>query len=349
MDSMKKHAIIPIFIPHLGCPHSCVFCDQNAITARKQPVSEKEITDTIEQWLSTIEGRGLDKVEISFYGGSFTAIPLELQTKYLEIGYRYVRAGRVNSLHLSTRPDYIDDEILTNLKKYEVGAVELGVQSFDDEVLEKSQRGHTADAVFDACRLISEYGFDLGIQLMVGLPGDTKEKDIRSAEITAGLRPSLARIYPTVVLKGTALAEMMAAGEYTPPGVEKAADITKDMYRILSAADIEIMRVGLKSTDLITPGTDLGGTYHPAFRQLVEGMIAREDMETALLQHFGSAEKIRESGHISVTFSSCERCISNMSGHKGMNRKYFSKKYPDLKIHFCSDNDIADNTYIMVE
>ena len=160
------HAIIPIFIPHLGCPHSCVFCDQNAITARKQPVSEKEITDTIEQWLSTIEGRGLDKVEISFYGGSFTAIPLELQTKYLEIGYRYVRAGRVNSLHLSTRPDYIDDEILTNLKKYEVGAVELGVQSFDDEVLEKSQRGHTADAVFDACRLISEYGFDLGIQLM---------------------------------------------------------------------------------------------------------------------------------------------------------------------------------------
>lgn len=349
MGTMKKHAIIPVFIPHLGCPHECVFCDQNAITARTVPVSGEEVKNKIDTWLSTIEERGIENVEISFYGGSFTAIPIDLQTKYLKIGYEYVKAGRVSHLHLSTRPDYIDDEILTNLKKYKVGAIELGVQSFSDDVLLRSQRGHDTACVYKACELIRSYGFDLGIQLMVGLPGDTKELDIMSAKKTAELKPELARIYPTVVLEGTELASMLHDGTYTPLGVENAVDISKDMYRILADAGIEIMRVGLKSTDLITPGSDLGHTYHPAFRQLVEGEIAKEDMEKQIEEHFGKNGPPSDHGLIDITFTSCERCLSNMSGHKAVNRRWLENKYPALSLHFRADNSLADNTYIMLK
>lgn len=338
---MKKHAIIPIFIPHRGCPNDCVFCNQKIITARRPAVTEKEIRDTIETWLSTLTGRGLETIEIAFFGGSFTGIPISQQSQYLAIAKDYKDRGIVDKIHLSTRPDYIDREILDNLKAFSVDIIELGVQSFDDRVLELSGRGHSAAAVYEAAELIQSYGFTLGIQLMIGLPGDSAETCIRSAQETVKIKPRLARLYPTVVIEDTELMKMYRRGTYTPLTTEEAVEITKEMYKILQAAGINIIRVGLKSSDLIQEDGQIGGgTFHPAFRQLVEGQIAREILEEKLNRL--SPEK-------QVTFLSSGRCFSNMIGNAKANRLYFQKKYPHLKIFYKTDPSLADYEYNVIK
>ncbi len=329
---MKKHAIIPIFIPHIGCGHSCVFCNQNIITARSNVPSADDVRNTIETYLPTLEGRGLDTIEVAFFGGSFTGIPMNMQREYLAVAYEYKVAGKIHKIHMSTRPDYINEEILDNLKEFSADTIELGVQSFDDEVLALSKRGHNEEDVYRACNLIKEYGFELGIQLMIGLPGDTKEKAMESARKAAAIKPELARLYPTVVLPDTELAEMYRSGAYTPPSESEAIEITKEMYKILMAADINIMRVGLKSTDLMTNDMDLGKGYHPAFRQLVEGEICREQMEEAL-SHAVSG---------SCTFYSNEKWFSPMIGHKGANKKWIAEAYPDITPKYKIDNTLKD-------
>ena len=195
---------------------------------------------------------------------------------------------------MSTRPDYIDQDILDNLKTYDADIIELGVQSFDPDVLRASNRGHTVEDVYSACRLIKEYGFTLGIQLMIGLPGDSPAKSIASAKETVRLAPQLARLYPTIVLQDTRLLQMYEEGIYQPLTTEEAVSTTKEMYRILSDAKITILRVGLKSTDLITEGEAVcGHTFHPAFRQLVEGELAKESLENQLLQLLENTKKIK--------------------------------------------------------
>lgn len=332
---MKKHAIIPIFIPHEGCPNDCVFCNQKIITARSQPVTADHVEDIIKTHLSTLIDRKLETIEIAFFGGSFTGIPMTQQNEYLEIAYKYKKAGLVDKLHMSTRPDYINRDILENLKRFQVDVIELGVQSFDEEVLRLSKRGHTIEQVYDACQLIKDYGFTLGIQLMIGLPGDTMEKSIKSAEKASALKPALARLYPTVVLEDTELADMYRNGTYKGLREDEAVNTCAAMYKILTAADVNVMRVGLKSTDLVTNQSDLGGNYHPAFRQLVEGKIAREIIENELLKTHQNE----------VIFASNSKSFSNMIGHKGINKKYFKEKYPDIKISYIVDNDLKIGIY----
>ena len=339
MFPMKKHAIIPIFIPHAGCGHSCVFCNQKVITAREQTPGPGDVIQTVETWLSTLEGRGLDTIELSFFGGSFTGIPEQDQRMYLDIALAYKKKGRIDKIHMSTRPDYINRDIMDMLREYTVDTIELGVQSFDDDVLEMCRRGHTSRDVYDACALIKEYGIELGIQLMIGLPGDTKEKAIESARKAALIRPSLARLYPTVVLPDTQLARMMHDGSYTPLSESDAIDITKEMYRILMDAGINIMRVGLKSTDLVTTGTDLAGNYHPAFRQLVEGEIMKENM-TALLS--GNKDRISKMKKPEVIFSSNEKWFPPMIGHKACNKNHFADNYPEIIFSYEKDNTLSD-------
>ncbi|MCI6012935.1 MAG: radical SAM protein, partial [Firmicutes bacterium] len=249
---MKKHAIIPIFIPHRGCPNDCVFCNQRKITAHQTPVLPEDICETVETWLSTLEPRHMETIELAFFGGSFTGLPMEEQTAFLQVARSYKDAGRIHQIHLSTRPDYISREILDNLKCWGVDVIELGVQSFDEDVLRASGRGHDASCVYESSRLIQEYGFTLGIQLMIGLPGDTMEKDLYSARETVKIGPSIARLYPTVVIRDTALYDMYLSGAYTPMTERDAVERTKEMYKILDAADINIIRVGLKSSDIIT-------------------------------------------------------------------------------------------------
>ena len=196
---MSKHYNIPIFVPHYGCPFSCVFCNQNAITGRNSETDLKEAREIIENQLSTLAG---GDIEIAFFGGSFTAIPEKIMLGYLNLGKQYIDSGRVRGIRISTRPDFISKRILDTLKAFGVTTIELGAQSFCDDVLKMSGRGHSASDTEKACKLIKDYGcFSLGIQLMTGLVGDTPEKSVFSAERAAQLAPSQVRIYPTLVIK----------------------------------------------------------------------------------------------------------------------------------------------------
>ncbi|MCQ2545471.1 MAG: radical SAM protein [Clostridia bacterium] len=343
---MKKHAIIPVFIPHKGCPNDCVFCNQKAITARTADVSPEDVRNIIEQYLPTLTGRGLETIELAFFGGSFTGIPIEEQSALLKVAQEYKQAGKIDKIHMSTRPDYITPEILDNLKRFDADTIELGVQSFDDEVLAKSNRGHTASQVYKACDLIKDYGFELGIQLMIGLPGDSLQKCIYSAKETVKIGPSIARLYPTIVLDDTALYDMYKAGTYHALTTEEAVDITKEMYRILANAGINIIRVGLKSTDLISgSGSDSdhtqGHTYHPAFRQLVEGEIAREDLEQQLARIISNEHSLP----LHIDFICSGVSFSNMIGNSGCNKKYFRNRYPDITFNFKIDDNLPRNRF----
>lgn len=353
---MKTHAIIPVFIPHKGCPNDCVFCNQKAITARTADVSPEDVKNLIERYLPTLENRGLETIEVAFFGGSFTGIPLEEQSAFLAVAKEYKDAGKIHKIHMSTRPDYIDEEILDNLKKYDADIIELGVQSFDPEVLAASNRGHKVDDVYKACELIKSYGFELGIQLMIGLPEDSLEKCIYSANEAVKIGPSIARLYPTIVLNDTELLEMYRRGEYDPLTTDEAVAITKEMYKILDEAGINIIRVGLKSTDLITEGGEIQGhTYHPAFRQLVEGEIAKEQLEEQLRTLLGEAAtpKAKEMPGTATTctfaFMSSGTSFSNMIGNSRANKIYFEEKYPDLKIRFKTDHSLEDGKYVVVK
>ena len=358
---MKKHAIIPVFIPHRGCPNNCVFCNQKAITARQPDVSPSDVRNIIETYLPTLTGRGLETIEVAFFGGSFTGLPVEEQSAFLEVASEYKRKGLIDKIHMSTRPDYIDTVILDNLRHYGADTIELGVQSFDDGVLAAAGRGHTAGDVYKACALIHEYGFELGIQLMIGLPGDSLEKCLYSAHETVRMKPSIARLYPTIVLQDTALYEMTKAGLYHPLTTEEAVAVTKEMFRILASAGINIIRVGLKSTDLISgSGEDSdqtwGHTYHPAFRQLVEGEIAREDIE-AQIAALPVLEAPCRSGSTAshgnekrrITVSSNGVSFSNMIGNSACNRRYFETTYPQLSFRFAVDDQLPDMTFTVTE
>ena len=353
---MKSHAIIPIFIPHKGCPNSCVFCNQNKITLNENPVQGTDVAKIIEKHLDTLRDRNLTTIEAAFYGGSFTGIPLKEQSEYLEIAYFYKRHGMINKIHLSTRPDLINDYILSNLERYGVDTIELGVQSFDDTVLEKSNRGHNSAIVYESSRMIQSYGFELGIQLMIGLPGDTPEKDIYSARELVKIKPSIARLYPAIIIEGTALHNMYLSGDYTPLELDEAINITKAMYQIISAAGIKLIRVGLRSADLVEKA---GKNFHPAFRQLVESEIAKEALDEQLNKDARLSGLISEMNKASggVSFLPCipvrlfsnEKSFSNMIGNRKSNKVYFNKKYPLFKFSYEIDNSLADNRYIVVE
>lgn len=347
---MKEHAIIPIFIPHKGCPNDCVFCNQKAITARSSDVTPEDVKNTINTYLPTLRGRNLKTVEIAFFGGSFTGIPIEDQSVFLKTAYEYKSKGLIDKIHMSTRPDYITEEILENLKKFDADTIELGVQSFAPDVLEASNRGHTVEDVYNACDMIKSYGFELGIQLMIGLPKDSREKCIYSAKETVKISPSIARLYPTIILNNTKLLQMYKTGEYSPLTLDAAVDITKDMYKIIESAGINIIRVGLKSTDLINEGGEINGnTFHPAFRQLVEGEIAKETLETQLLSFIGKTKGENQLKKRSFIFYSNGDSFSNMVGNSKRNKIYFTEKYPQLKIQYKVDHNLEAGHYTVVE
>ncbi len=355
---MKKHAIIPVFISHRGCPHDCVFCNQKRITAREGDVTPDDARGIIEQWLTTLGALGPENVEVSFFGGSFTGIPLDEQKAFLAVAKEYKDAGKIGKIHLSTRPDYINDEILDNLEAYGTDVIELGVQSFDDEVLRLSGRGHTAEDVYRSVELIKKSGFTLGLQLMIGLPGDSYESCIYSARETVRLAPQIARLYPTVVIKDTELWAMYERGEYEPLNEEEAVVRTKAMYEIIDGAGIDIIRVGLKSSEIMADQM----SFHPAFRQLVEGRIARGRIEEQIEKLIGGAagkqsssdaeDGMPETGsqpRLELTVRSNPRCVNNVYGHKGVNRGYFREKYPFIIIKCETDESLKDGEYRLSE
>lgn len=333
---MKKHAIIPIFIPHKGCNNDCVFCNQRKITAHIAPLTPADVHETVTKYMSTLSKMDVREIELSFFGGSFTGIPMEEQKAFLSVAKQYKDQGVIQKIHLSTRPDYIDCDILDNLKEFGVDTIELGVQSFAESVLKASKRGHDSQCVYKSSKLIKEYGFTLGIQLMIGLPGDTYEFDLLSARETVAISPSIARLYPTVVIPDTELHRMFLEGQYSPLRQDDAIMRTAAMYRLLDAAGINIIRVGLKSSDIINGKNMQAGTFHPAFRQLVEGKIAQEDLDIQLKEC---------EPNTSVCCISHPDSFNNMIGHKAVNKKYFSSAYPELRISYKADGSMRKGTY----
>ena len=271
---MKKQYIIPIFVPHLGCPNDCVFCNQKSISGQQKMITKDDVKNTIEFYLDNIKDKGAKK-EVAFFGGSFTGIEEEKQEEFLQTVYEYIKDGKIDSIRISTRPDYIDKKILKRLKKYKVEAIELGVQSANDYILKKCNRGHTFEDVKKASKLIRWYGFKLGHQMMVGLPESTRIDEINTAKELIKLKPKMVRIYPVLVIKNTKLEKDFLDEKYIPLTVVQAIETCKELVTMFNKKGIEVIRVGLQNTDEITDPSIEGsevvaGPYHPAFRQLVE-------------------------------------------------------------------------------
>ena len=270
---MKKQYIIPIFVPHLGCPNDCVFCNQKSISGESKQVTKEDVKKIIEEHLKYVKEDS--KVEVAFFGGSFTGIEEAKQEELLSAAYEYIKQKKIDSIRISTRPDYINKKILKRLKKYKVKTIELGVQSANDYILKKAGRGHTFKDVIKASKLIRWYGFDLGHQMMVGLPESTVVDEINTAKQLIKLKPKMVRIYPVLVIKNTKLEKDYRDGKYKPLTVTQAVEICKELVKLFAKKNIEVIRIGLQPTDTITnPESEksevVSGPFHPAFRQLVE-------------------------------------------------------------------------------
>ncbi len=325
--------IIPIFVPHLGCPHNCVFCNQKRITGLSTNVTKEKVEEIIEECLKTIP-HNRKKLEVAFYGGSFTGIEKNLQESLLSVTYYYKNKGLIDEIRLSTRPDYIDSERLNLLKKYGVDTIELGVQSLDDGVLNASGRGHTSEDVYRAVRLIKDYNFKLGLQMMIGLPKDTREKAIYTAQKIIKEGPNCVRIYPTLVIKDTYLERLYLDDKYTPLSLDEAVNISTDLLMLFEYNDINVIRVGLQPTKKITLGEDvIAGPFHPSFRQLVESNIYR----IVLKNYIDSIEKKQVFGE-TLIIEGDKKEISSISGQKSANINYLKEKYKFKKIKIYGKN-----------
>lgn len=274
---MKKQYIIPIFVPHLGCPNDCIFCNQRKISGQMKNVTENDVRDTIEFYLSNFKEKDAH-IEVAFYGGSFTGIDVELQDKLLQAAYDYIKEKKVHSIRISTRPDYIDKATLKRLKKYKVKTIELGVQSTNDFVLDRCKRGHTFEDVVKASKLIKKFRMKLGHQMMIGLPESTELDDLQTAKDLIKLKPDMVRIYPVLVIKGTQLEKEYNENQYDPLTVEQAVERCKELCYMFGKKKIDVIRIGLQNTDTICSPTNQGsevvaGPYHETFRQLVESSI----------------------------------------------------------------------------
>ena len=276
---MEKHCIIPIFVPHLGCPNDCIFCNQKSISGQKKEMTKEKAKEIIENYLKSIRKEKENvKIEIAFFGGSFTAIREEKQEELLKVAYEYVKSKEVDSIRISTRPDAINKEILKRLKKYGVKTIELGVQSANNYILNRINRGHTFEDVKKASKMIRWYGFKLGHQMMVGLPESTRLDEINTAKQLIKLRPKMVRIYPTLVIKNTKLEKEYEEGKYKPLSVVQTVEVCKDLVRMFTDKKIDVIRIGLQTTDEISePGSKnsevVAGPFHPALRQLVESAM----------------------------------------------------------------------------
>ncbi|MBR4911175.1 MAG: radical SAM protein [Clostridia bacterium] len=271
-----RHANISVFVPHIGCPNMCSFCDQRHITGAHAAPGSEDVVSAVKNAKKS-KNYDPENTEIAFFGGSFTAINRNYMLTLLEAAYSFVESGDVAGIRISTRPDAIDGEILTLLKSYGVTAIELGAQSMDDKVLLKNNRGHTSQDVINASNLIKEYGFSLGLQMMTGLFGDSDKKTLETAKSIIKLAPQTVRIYPTIVLKGTDLAALYADGHYKPQTLEEAVNICSKLLLMFSTAGIKVIRLGLHS---IEKEAYVAGPWHPAFSELcLSGLFYKKALD----------------------------------------------------------------------
>ncbi len=318
---------VPVFIPHEGCPNDCVFCNQKKITGVTTTMTPEQAKLDIEEQLQHLPTEEC-QIEIAFFGGSFTGLPLEKQAEF----YRMANAfrPRIDGIRLSTRPDYINDEVLYLAKQWGVSTIELGAQSASDAVLTKNRRGHTFSQTIDAFRKIRDAGIGVGLQMMTGMYGSNPDTDIMTARELAKLQPECIRIYPVLVLKDTALARLYQEGMYQPQTMEEAIETAKEVWKIFREQQIPVIRLGLHAgEELREEGVVLAGPFHPAFGELVESRIYRDAM-VAELENDSQKPKVFE-------FSIPKDQVSKAVGHQRCNAIYLKEKYGViLKVKVCS-------------
>lgn len=331
-----KHANISIFVPHKGCPHTCSFCNQHTISGTQKAPTADEVRGICRKALKEVKLP--ENTEIAFFGGSFTAIPESYMIELLETAYEFVGEGKFYGIRISTRPDCISEEILDILRKYGVTAIELGAQSMSDCVLEANERGHTAEDVFRASKLIREYGFELGLQMMVGLYKSHFSEECHTMDKIIEIRPDTVRIYPVVILKGTKLAELYESGEYVPVKtrgkMRSVISTVAMMLRYFEREGIEVIKCGLHASEFVEKDM-IGGFYHPAFRELCENYIYRSEMTEIVCRKLGGTTKgflFMNKTKRSFVFAVNPLCISKAVGQKKSNIEYFRNRNIDIKI-----------------
>jgi len=332
-----KHANIPIFIPHMGCPNACVFCDQRSISGKNE-FREESVREEIEKTLATI---GKDtETEIAFFGGSFTGIDRSLMCRLLALAKEYVDGGRVKGIRLSTRPDYIDREVLEILRTYGVTHIELGLQSMDDGVLKSAKRGHDAACAERACKLVKEYGFSLVGQMMIGLPDSSAAKEKATAERLCELSVDAVRIYPTVVFRGTELCEMAESGIYQMLDESEAVKRTKIALRVFVEHDVPCIRVGLCASEKLASSEVFGGANHSAIGELAMGELYYDLL----------CEKLDAMGDLAgknLTVFVAKGEVSKAVGHKRKNYERILKKYSLKRLKILEKNEVLSYNIII--
>lgn len=338
---MNNPLIIPFFIPHAGCPFTCVFCNQWEISGAEEVVRPEEIGPFVEEYLKRALRWPDRHVEIAFYGGSFTALPAERQVAYLQAAAAQKKKGLIAGIRLSTRPDFINDEIVERLLAYGVTTVELGVQSLADEVLQQTCRGHSAQDAFDALGVLRKYPLAVGYQLMLGLPGDSPALARLTLEKTVQAAPDFVRIYPALVLKGTTLAKWYREKKYQPWSLELAVQTAAEWLGTFSFYEIPVIRLGLQSVENLAEGRDLlAGPYHPAFGELVESFLFLQQMEIGV-------EQLTKREDEKLSLFVHPKAQSKVIGQNRRNIIHLQQKYCFAEINLIRQTELAENDIII--
>lgn len=335
-----RYKILPLFLPHLGCPHKCVFCDQKTITGDASKISIRKVCKQIKAFGLESNFAFPTRVhkEVAFYGSSFTAIPEKLQRSLLEPAFQMLVRKQIDGIRVSTRPDYCDAHIIQLLKEYKVKTIEVGVQSMDHEVLRQSGRGHGPEESMQALKTLKNEGFITGIQLMPGLPGEDRRSFLSTIYKVISLKPEFVRLYPAIVIKGTPLERLFQKGLYIPLSLTEAVELCKDGIKLLRKSDIKIIRCGLQpNPSLQRKGSICAGPFHPAFGELVESAIVFDQVNKCIIENT-SFSLLKES----ILIQSSPRQFSILKGQRGKNLEQLRKLYPDLRIFMKQDSHLPD-------
>ena len=328
----RKRMIVPIFIPHQGCPYRCVFCNQNEISGSEKEEDQARLDSAFNTYLKSRPLEELPLIrEAAFYGGTFTALPVQRQEFLLSSVQDWVDQGYIQSLRLSTHPGVVNAEALALLDKYSVRIIELGVQSTNSEVLRQSGRGATSESLERSVHLIRNKGYQLGLQLMLGLPGDSEEIFQQTVSDTLSLKPDFVRIYPALVVRGTALYEMYEEGVYIPWSLDRTVSALKTAVKRFEEAEIPVIRLGLHPEPSLLANI-VAGPHHPALRSLVESRICFDTLSDLLSREIILPDR--------VTFKVPLRKISNYTGHRKENILMLKEKFAVKEVIFMQSPDL---------
>ncbi|MBU0969498.1 MAG: radical SAM protein [Proteobacteria bacterium] len=337
---MKSPLVIPVFIPHSGCPHQCAFCNQAIITSQKHCLPDSEIAKIIDQYLGYKANRS--RVELAFFGGNFLGLPDPEIVRLLDQISPYIENQTIHGIRCSTRPDTITEQRLDLIAPFGVCLVELGVQSMNDAVLKQANRGHTRQDTCRAIELLKARNIQVGVQLMVGLPGESEESLLSSTRQVAALAPDVARIYPLMVLEGSPLARWYQEGSYSPLELDPCVYLVKEMVKILTFANVTVIRMGLQASEMMEDRSlVLAGPWHPAFGHLVLSALVYDQVRDRVCQILGPFDRTSPAnGQTHIFLGVHPRFESRLRGDKNSNLTKLGNAYPGILFSIQTDESL---------